>query len=62
MQTFKSRSNQWAVGLGLRRSTIYDTHRWMLWINYGYLSWSLSWKKNPPFPWKSCDDQLIERS
>jgi hypothetical protein len=50
MKTYRSTSNQWSIGIVLRRSTIYDTHRWMLWINHGFGAWSLSWKMNPPVP------------
>lgn len=50
MKVFRSQSNQWSIGAGLRRSTIYGSHRWMLWINHGFGAWSLSWKmnSNPP--------------
>lgn len=50
MKTYRSTSNQWSIGIGLRRSTIYGAHRWMLWINHGFHSWSLNWKINPPLP------------
>lgn len=50
MRVFRSQSNQWSVGIGLRRSTIYGSHRWMLWINHGFGAWSLSWKMNPQRP------------
>jgi hypothetical protein len=41
-------SNQWSIGIGLRRSMIYSTNRWMLWINCGFKTHSFSWAKNPP--------------
>lgn len=50
MQTYTGRSNQWGVGIGLRRSTVYGSRRWMLWVNYGYLSKSWSWSRNPERP------------
>ena len=50
MRISSSQSNQWSVGVGLRRSTIYDTNRWMLWANYGFKSSSVSWKLNPSKP------------
>ena len=33
MNIFKTKSNQWALGFGLRRSTIQGANRWMLWAN-----------------------------
>jgi hypothetical protein len=50
MKWSKTQSNQWSLGIGLRRSTIYDSHRWMLWINHGFRSSSISWRMNPPRP------------
>jgi hypothetical protein len=50
MKTYRSTSNQWSIGVGLRRSTIYSSHRWSLWVNHGFNTWSLSWKMNPPAP------------
>ena len=47
MNIFKTKSNQWALGFGLRRSTIQGANRWMLWANYGFRSASISWKLNP---------------
>jgi len=50
MKVHTSVSNQWSLGIGLRRSTTYDSHRWQLWITYGYKSKSISWAKNPKSP------------
>lgn len=47
---FRTKSNQWSIGVGLKRSTIYGSNRWMLWVNYGFTSASISWKKNPEAP------------
>jgi hypothetical protein len=44
---FRSRSNQWAIGIGLRRSTVQDSWRWMLWASHGFGVVTVSWKKNP---------------
>ena len=57
MQSYTGKSNQWAIGIGLRRSTIYGSWRWMLWINYGYLSTSWSWKRNPEAPRHNSEEQ-----
>jgi len=46
MKVFRTVSNQWAVGFGLRRSTIIGERRWMLWWNAGYRSASLCWGLN----------------
>lgn len=50
MRVFRSKSNQWGVGIGLARSTIYSSHRWQFWITYGYRSIAWSWKMNPNAP------------
>jgi len=50
MQTYKGMSNQWAIGVGLRRSTLYGTHRWHVWVNLGYRIRSVSWSMNPSRP------------
>jgi hypothetical protein len=50
MKVFRSQCNQWSIGIGLRRSSIYSTWRWMLWINHGFGTWTLNWKMNPPRP------------
>lgn len=52
MKGFRTQSNQWGLGFGLRRSTIYGNNRWALWITYGYTSVSWSWKRNPDRPIK----------
>jgi hypothetical protein len=46
MKVYKMQCNQWSVGVGLRKSTIYDSSRWLLWVNHGYLTTSLSWGYN----------------
>jgi hypothetical protein len=50
VRVFRSQSNQWSIGIGLRRSAVYSSHRWMLWVNHGFGAWSLSWRMNPPQP------------
>lgn len=50
MNCFKTTGNQWAIGFGLRRSTIQDANRWLLWCNYGYTSAGWSWSRNPHLP------------
>ena len=50
MRLSSTTSNQWSIGVGLRRSTIFGSNRWMIWINSGYSSLSISWCVNPPRP------------
>ena len=42
-------SNQWSIGICLRRSTGHGDTRWLLWINKGYNSVAWGWKKNPQY-------------
>jgi hypothetical protein len=46
MNVFRMVSNQWSVGVGLRRSTIIGESRWSFWVNHGYGTFSLSWGFN----------------
>ena len=50
MQKYTSMSNQFAYGIGYRNSKIQDSHRHLLWVNFGYKSFSLAWNKNPKLP------------
>jgi hypothetical protein len=47
MNKFCIVSNQWSIGIGLRRCTIMGNWRWVLWVNWGYRTTSWSWSKNP---------------
>ena len=50
MKTYTGTSNQWSIGIGMRKSTIFDSLRWQLWITYGYKIKYISWSKNPKAP------------
>jgi hypothetical protein len=50
MKVFRSQCNQWSIGIGVRRSTIYDNWRWSLWINHGYRTITWCWSRNPQRP------------
>jgi hypothetical protein len=50
VKVFRQTCNQWSIGIGIHRSTIYGNWRWHLWVNHGFGSTSISWKKNPNRP------------
>ena len=50
MQKYTSTSNQFAYGIGYRNSKIQDSHRHLLWVSFGYKSFSLAWNRNPKLP------------
>lgn len=43
-------SNQWSIGIALRRCTLQTNDRWMISVNYGFKYKSISWERNPRLP------------